>query len=127
MTKHIPNDRAVDMAIALLDAVVTGFHGQRSPISAHAARVLTTLAESRSRTQAELVEALGIDRRALSKVLNRLERRRLVARTRDVEDGRRLLVELLPAGAQAARTPVRFDRDGVRSALLELDGMQRYR
>jgi MarR family transcriptional regulator, lower aerobic nicotinate degradation pathway regulator len=69
--------------------------------------VLSALAERGAASQAALGRRLLIDRSDMHALLSQLERDRLVARVRDPNDRRRMLVELTPAGARALK---RLDR-----------------
>ena len=60
--------------------------------------LLTILSTNPDSDQITLANALGIDRTNVADVLNRLEQRGLVARTRSVEDRRMILVRLTPPG-----------------------------
>ena len=70
---------------------------------------MMALWEHSPRTVGELGEALGLDSGTLTPLLKRLEANGLVARKRALEDERRVLVELTPAGqklrARAASIP----------------------
>lgn len=54
-------------------------------------------------SQAELADALGIDRSNLAAIAAELSDRDLVARTRDADDRRRYVLRLSPAGARLLR------------------------
>ena len=60
--------------------------------------LLTILSIGPDSDQISLANALGIDRTNVADVLNRLEQRGMVARTRSVEDRRMILVRLTPEG-----------------------------
>lgn len=79
--------------------------------------VLSSLAERGAASQAALGRRLLIDRSDMHALLTELERDGLVARVRDPQDGRRILVELTPAGARALK---RLDAriDGAQQALV---------
>jgi DNA-binding MarR family transcriptional regulator len=62
--------------------------------------VLSALAERGAASQAALGRRLLIDRSDMHGLLSELERDGLVARVRDPDDRRRMLVELTPAGAR---------------------------
>lgn len=62
--------------------------------------VLNALAERGAASQAALGRRLLIDRSEMHAVLSELERRGHVARVRDNDDRRRMLVDLTPAGAR---------------------------
>jgi MarR family transcriptional regulator, lower aerobic nicotinate degradation pathway regulator len=63
--------------------------------------VLSALAERGAASQAALGRRLLIDRSEMHALLSDLEQRGQVARVRDQNDRRRMLVELTPAGARA--------------------------
>jgi DNA-binding MarR family transcriptional regulator len=69
--------------------------------------VLSALAEQGAASQAALGRRLSIDRSDMHALLSELERDGFVARVRDQEDRRRILVALTPAGA---RTLKRLDK-----------------
>ena len=69
--------------------------------------VLSALAERGAASQAALGRRLLIDRSDMHALLSELERDGLVARVRDPNDRRRMLVELTPAGARVLK---RLDR-----------------
>lgn len=79
--------------------------------------VLSALAERGAASQAALGRRLLIDRSDMHSLLSELERDGLVARVRDPDDRRRMLVELTPAGARALK---RLDAriDAAQEALL---------
>jgi DNA-binding MarR family transcriptional regulator len=91
----------------------------------HHFRVLVTLDEDGSGSQAEIGRRLSIDRSDLHAVLNDLERDGLVRRVRDEHDRRRNVVELTAAGAaMLKRLAARVD--GAQDALLQpLDADER--
>jgi MarR family transcriptional regulator, lower aerobic nicotinate degradation pathway regulator len=63
--------------------------------------VLSALAERGAASQAALGRRLRIDRSEMHALLSDLEQRGHVARVRDQNDRRRMLVELTPVGARA--------------------------
>ena len=69
--------------------------------------VLSALAERGAASQAALGRRLLIDRSDMHALLSELEGDGLVARVRDPNDRRRMLVDLTPAGARALK---RLDR-----------------
>jgi MarR family transcriptional regulator, lower aerobic nicotinate degradation pathway regulator len=80
--------------------------------------VLSALAERGAASQAALGRRLLIDRSDMHALLGDLERDGLVARVRDEQDRRRMLVDLTPAGARALK---RLDKriDAAQEALVE--------
>jgi DNA-binding MarR family transcriptional regulator len=79
--------------------------------------VLGALAERGAASQAALGRRLLIDRSEMHALLSDLEQRGYVARVRDQDDRRRMLVDLTPAGARALN---RLDRrvEAAQDALL---------
>ena len=79
--------------------------------------VLGALAERGAASQAALGRRLLIDRSEMHALLGDLEQRGYVARVRDRNDRRRMLVDLTPAGARALK---RLDKqiEAVQDALL---------
>jgi DNA-binding MarR family transcriptional regulator len=63
---------------------------------------LANLADGRSRTVSELGSDIGTRPTTLTSVLDRLERRGHISRTRRDGDRRAVLIELTPAGRQVA-------------------------
>jgi DNA-binding MarR family transcriptional regulator len=80
--------------------------------------VLSALAERGAASQAALGRRLWIDRSDMHALLTDLERDGLVARVRDDDDQRRILIDLTPAGA---RTLKRLEKrvDAAQEELLE--------
>ena len=85
-----------------------------SPFSLTEGRVLFELAHRDSPTASTLVSELGLDAGYVSRLLQRLQRRRLIRRTRSPHDGRESHVALTAAGKAAFR---KLDRDA--DALVE--------
>jgi len=85
-----------------------------SPFTLTEGRVLFELARRDAPTASTLVAELGLDPGYVSRLLQRLQRRRLVTRTRSPHDGRESHVALTAAGRAAFRT---LDRDA--DALVE--------
>ncbi|MEJ3655910.1 MarR family transcriptional regulator [Actinomycetes bacterium KLBMP 9759] len=95
--------------------------------------VVSALAERGAASQAALGRRLRIDRSDMHSLLGDLERRGLVARVRDGQDRRRMLVELTPEGAtmlddldtridaaqEALMAPLSPEERGTLQALLE--------
>ena len=75
-----------------------------SPLSLSEGRVLFELAHRESPTAADLVAELGLDAGYVSRLVRRLERRRLVKRTRSAVDGRQAHLALTAAGRSAFHT-----------------------
>jgi len=85
-----------------------------SPFTLTEGRVLFELARRDAPTASTLVAELGLDPGYVSRLLQRLQRRRLVTRTRSPHDGRESHVSLTAAGRAAFRN---LDRDA--DALVE--------
>ena len=85
-----------------------------SPFTLTEGRVLFELAHRDAPTASTLVAELGLDAGYVSRLLQRLQRRRLVTRTRSPHDGRESHVALTAAGRAAFR---KLDRDA--DALVE--------
>jgi DNA-binding MarR family transcriptional regulator len=65
--------------------------------------VLSALAERGAASQAALGRRLSIDRSDMHALLGELELHGSVARVRDPDDNRRILIELTPGGARTLR------------------------
>src|SRR5262245_6125393 len=65
--------------------------------------VMSALAERGAASQAELGRRLSIDRSDMHALLADLEREGLVARVRDEDDRRRVIVDITAAGARALK------------------------
>jgi DNA-binding MarR family transcriptional regulator len=65
--------------------------------------VLSALAEQGAASQAALGRRLSIDRSDMHTLLSELERDGFVARVRDEQDRRRILVDLTPSGVRVLR------------------------
>jgi DNA-binding MarR family transcriptional regulator/GNAT superfamily N-acetyltransferase len=85
-----------------------------SPFPLTEGRVLFELAHREAPTASALVDELGLDAGYVSRLLQRLQRRRLVRRTRSPHDGRESHIALTAAGRAALR---KLDRDA--DALVE--------
>ena len=75
-----------------------------SPFTLTEGRVLFELAHRDAPTASTLVNALGLDAGYVSRLLQRLQRRRLVKRTRSPHDGRESHIALTASGRTALRT-----------------------
>jgi DNA-binding MarR family transcriptional regulator/GNAT superfamily N-acetyltransferase len=84
------------------------------PFTLTEGRVLFELAHRDAPTASTLVNALGLDAGYVSRLLHRLQRRRLVKRTRSPHDGRESHIALTATGRSAFR---KLDRDA--DALVE--------
>jgi DNA-binding MarR family transcriptional regulator/GNAT superfamily N-acetyltransferase len=72
-----------------------------SPFTLTQARILFELGTRQTTTAGELVEALGLDPGYLSRILRSFVQKRLVARARSLEDGRRAQLSLTVKGRKA--------------------------
>jgi DNA-binding MarR family transcriptional regulator/GNAT superfamily N-acetyltransferase len=72
-----------------------------SPFTLTQARILFELGTRQTTTAGELVEALGLDPGYLSRILRSFVQKRLVARARSLEDGRRAQLSLTAKGRKA--------------------------
>jgi DNA-binding MarR family transcriptional regulator len=86
---------------------------------------LSALRDTNGRGQKELGEALLYDANALTQLLNDLEDRDLILRSRDRQDRRRLTVELTEAGRSAVRTAERAINDADSTVLHRLKATER--
>ena len=81
--------------------------------------VLATLSDGPRRiTQLAMTEALA--QPTVTQLIDKLEGRELVSRSRSEEDGRVVLVEITPAGAEALEVVRRLIRANMREALVDL-------
>lgn len=93
-------------------------HPHDSPFSLAEARVLFELARRDSPTAAEMARDLGLDPGYLSRILLKLQKRRLLTRERSATDGRQWHVSLTKLGRQAFAP---LDRDAGRQVTTLLD------
>src|SRR6187455_140572 len=98
-----------------------------SPFTLTEGRVLFELAHRDAPTASALVSELGLDAGYLSRLLQRLQRRRLVKRTRSPNDGRESHIALTATGRAAFRQLDRASDALVEQLLATLDdvGQQR--
>ena len=92
-----------------------------SPFTLTEGRVLFELARRDSPTASALVNELGLDAGSVSRLLQRLQRRRLVKRTRSPHDGRESHIALSAAGRAAFRKLDRASDALVEQLLASLD------
>ena len=98
-----------------------------SPFSLTQARVLFELASRRAPTAGEIGDALGLDAGYLSRILQALASRRLLARKKSREDGRRVVVSLTPRGRRAFRALDDKSREVTAAMLSRLSAAARAR
>lgn len=91
----------------LVGAVMDRHVVKGSGVSAVEFAVTSTIGAMRQVTPTELAQRLGVPPTTLSAVLNRLEERRLIRRTRHPGDGRARVLELTDAGRAANRVCAR--------------------
>ena len=92
-----------------------------TPFSLAEGRVLFELAHRETPTATEIAGELGLDAGYLSRLLQRLQRRRLIARTRSAHDGRHSHISLTADGKKAFRTLDRLASADVERMLDTLD------
>jgi DNA-binding MarR family transcriptional regulator/GNAT superfamily N-acetyltransferase len=91
-----------------------------SPFSLAEARVLYELARSTSPSASALCRGLGLDAGYLSRILRRLEQRRLVARAASADDRRQSALALTKAGSAAFAALDRASRRSIGAMLAPL-------
>lgn len=74
-------------------------------------RVLAALNAQPEISQKELTEQLGMSKQSLAELLGKLEKGGLIRRTQSEKDKRSVIVQLLPAGREAAGELVEADGD----------------
>lgn len=89
--------------------------------------VLLILWEHRSQTVGEIAESLHLASHAVSPIVSRLEEMGVVRRSRDDSDGRLVLVELTPAGAELEGSAALVQEEVRCRSLLEDDDVVRLR
>ena len=92
-----------------------------TPFSLTEGRVLFELAHRDAPTATEIAAELALDAGYLSRLLQRLQRRKLIARTRSTHDGRHSHIALTAAGRAAFRTLDRLASADVARLLDTLD------
>jgi DNA-binding MarR family transcriptional regulator/N-acetylglutamate synthase-like GNAT family acetyltransferase len=92
-----------------------------TPFSLTEGRVLFELAHRDAPTASEIAAELALDPGYLSRLLQRLQRRKLIARTRSAHDGRHSHITLTTAGRTAFRTLDRLASADVEHLLDTLD------
>ena len=93
----------------------------QTPFSLTEVRVLFELAHRDAPTASEIATALGLDAGYLSRLLQRLQRRKLIARTRSADDGRHSHIALTATGRSTFRTLDRLASADVERMLDTLD------
>jgi DNA-binding MarR family transcriptional regulator/GNAT superfamily N-acetyltransferase len=98
-----------------------------SPFTLAQARILFELGTRPTPTAGELVEILGLDPGYLSRILQGFVAKRLVARQRSAEDGRRALLSLTTKGRKAFGELDRRSRKSTGEMISSLSAAQRRR
>jgi DNA-binding MarR family transcriptional regulator/GNAT superfamily N-acetyltransferase len=96
-----------------------------SPFTLQEARIIYEIAERKSCTATELVRALGLDAGFLSRTLQALQRRQIVARKPSKTDGRVTELALTAKGRAAFAKLDRSSREAVAALLGQLDASER--
>lgn len=104
----LPNDRQRSLPIVLLrarEAVMAQFRPvlAAQDITEQQWRVIRVLAEGAALDATMLAERACILAPSLTRILRALEERQLIARKRDLDDGRRILLTLTPSGIDLIR------------------------
>lgn len=99
----------------------------RTRVSAHQATVLAQLEREQGITLSELAARMGTALPTMSLLVDRLTRAGLAERSRDPEDGRRVLVRLTSAGGRVVAARSLLDPARVRALLAALSPEERSR
>jgi len=99
----------------------------QTPFSLTEVRVLFELAHRDAPTATEIAAELGLDAGYLSRLLQRLQRRKLIARTRSEQDGRHSHITLTAEGKKAFKTLDRLASADVERMLDTLDAADQRR
>jgi DNA-binding MarR family transcriptional regulator/GNAT superfamily N-acetyltransferase len=99
----------------------------QTPFSLTEVRVLFELAHRDAPTATEIAGELGLDAGYLSRLLQRFQRRKLIARTRSAHDGRHSHIALTAEGRKAFRTLDRLASADVERMLDTLDDAEQRR
>lgn len=129
----MPSDALPDPRVAVLvDALVqTSFRitslltriGAEHDLSLTQVRMLGILTDRRVRVT-DLAAYLGLDKSTMSGLIDRAERRGLVRRERNPDDGRAVDVMIAPAGLELAQAAYREVREVLSPATGQLDRRQ---
>ena len=111
MAFHIMRHMAVEthdtvpFLLARVATLMNGWHAdfKRLGLSVLSVRVMAVLSLNGGTTVGELAEATSIDQSTLSHILRRLERARLVEKTRQDHDNRSVRITTTPKGRALAR------------------------
>jgi DNA-binding MarR family transcriptional regulator len=95
--------------------------GEGDEVSATQYRALAALALRGPRNASVLAEELGVGRPATTKLVDRLEKRRLIRRRRDTEDRRQVILEVADRGREVVRAVQACRRRKLRRVLSELE------
>jgi DNA-binding MarR family transcriptional regulator len=95
--------------------------GEGKEVSATQYRALAALALRGPRNASVLAEELGVGRPAATKLVDRLERRRLIRRKRDTVDRRQVILEATDAGREIVRAVQQCRRRKLRGVLSALE------
>jgi DNA-binding MarR family transcriptional regulator/GNAT superfamily N-acetyltransferase len=98
-----------------------------SPFTLTQARILFELGTRPTTTAGELIDILGLDPGYLSRILQSFVQKRLVARERSIEDGRRAVLSLTAKGRRAFADLDRKSRASTGELVLPLSPSQRRR
>lgn len=89
-------------------------------VSLSAVSILGALRRKGPMAGARLAEEQRLQPQSLSRLIADLDRRKLIARTRDADDARVLLLSITPAGMEVLRDEMRARRVWLGAALAEL-------
>ncbi|MEO6525130.1 MAG: helix-turn-helix domain-containing GNAT family N-acetyltransferase [Gemmatimonadaceae bacterium] len=123
---HVATVRRFNRDYTRLVGVLDERHLQ-SAFSLTEGRLLFEIAHHDAATASLLIAKLGLDAGYLSRLIGRLERRRLVRRTRSSTDGREWHLSLTPSGRAAFRSLDEQASDEVAKLLAPLDDAARRR
>jgi DNA-binding MarR family transcriptional regulator len=130
MTQQLSSD-VRDLGRAYLDAValiepLQGRIWRAAELTLTQLRALRRLREA-PKTTGELGRDLGLAPASMTRVVDRLEERGLVARTRDAEDRRRVLVAIRPDGERLLGETRLLEGSSIRRAIEQMEPSERRR